>query len=210
MARDGASRAARPGRRDRVRWAAWGATAAVCAALLCAGFIQRAPDVDTLVSCAALYARVGMNEEARAELEQALRRDGSHGQANLLMALLEQAEGRHAAALCHFAAAEPSVLASGDEDLVADYYVATGLQRLVSGDFAGAERDALRVQAMERRRAAGFVIQAFSRLGAGDDTGFQQGIARACVLDHLDPIFRLRGEFISEAIPWAAAFSIGR
>ncbi|MBI4882266.1 MAG: hypothetical protein HY812_21790 [Planctomycetes bacterium] len=209
MASGGPRRGAERGKRDRVRWAAWSATAAVCAALLCAGFVRRAPDVDTLVSCGALYARLGMNDEARAQLEEALRRDGSHAQANLLLALLEQAEGRHAAALARFAAAEQAVLASGDEAFLADYYVATGLSRLATADFAGAERDALRLQGMERRRAAGFVIQSFSRLGAGDDTGFQQGIARAYTLDHLDPIFRLRGEFISEAIPWAAAFSIG-
>ena len=195
---------------DRIRWVAWTSTAVSGLLLLFAGFVYKpAPSVDTQLSSAGFYVKMGMLDEARSTLDEVLCSDPSNPRAHLLMACVIQVQGDAAAALPHYERGREAIVAAGDPGLLADFHVTTGLLRLVCGDFLGAERDANRILAENHRPAAGFVIWAFSRLGAGDDTDFRQGLARAYSLDPLDPIFRTPGESISEAIPWAPAYCIG-
>ncbi|MFH0945886.1 MAG: hypothetical protein V2A76_11865 [Planctomycetota bacterium] len=196
-------------KRDWVRLSVWGLTVLVASGLLFAGFVHKPrPNVDTLVSGASTLISMGLLEGARVDLEEVIQREPDHPQANLLFGFVLQAEGEYGRALQHYERGESVVVDSPDPALRADYYVTVGLLRLASGDFAGAESEALQLEKAGLRLPAAFLIRSFSRLGAGDDTSFQTGLERAYLLDPTDPIFRLSAEFLSEAIPWSAAYLI--
>jgi hypothetical protein len=196
-------------KRDKVRWAAWSATAAIGATLLFAGFVyEPPPTVDTMVSSARFLLQLGLAGEAEQELARALEREPGHAFANLLMAGVHERKGAWGDALRCYEAGRAFVEGSEDESLRTEYLVSTGLMRLATADFAGAEADAERVLARNPDRAAAFVIRAFSRLGAGDDTAFRQNLRRAYSVDPHDPFFRLRGDLLARAIPWASAVEI--
>jgi Tfp pilus assembly protein PilF len=198
-----------PAKRDKVRWAAWSGTAAVGAALLFAGFVyEPPPSVDTLVSSAQFMLRLGLVDEAQQDLASALERDPEHAFANLLMAGVHERHGDWDEALRCYEAGQPFVDASADEALATEYLVSTGLLRLATGDLAGAAADAERALARNPDRAGAILIRAFSRLGGGDDTGFRQDLRRAYSVDPHDPFFRLRGDLLARAIPWASAVTI--
>lgn len=194
---------------DWLRRSAWGLTVLVASGLLFAGFVYKPrPSVDTLVSGAAMMVSMGLFEEARGDLEEVLERAPDHLQANLLIGYVLQSEEEYESALRHYEKGESLATASSDAELRAGYRVTVGLLRLATGDFSGAEREAARLEQAGLRLPAAFLIRSFSRLGAGDDTNFQTGLERAYLLDPTDPIFRLRAEFLSEAIPWSTAYMI--
>ena len=196
-----------PAPRDWVRLWAWCLTGLAVSGLLFAGFVYRPlPSVDTVVSGASMKVRMGLFGEARPDLEDALDRDPEHAQAHLLMGYVLQQDGNYGEALRHYEAGEELVLQAPEPAMRVDYYITCGLLRLANGDFDAVERDLAPIESSGLRPAAAFVIRSFSRLGAGDDTDFRTGLERAYLLDPSDPIFRLRGDFISEAIPWAAAY----
>lgn len=192
--------------RDKVRIAAWSCTAVIGAALGLAGLVhQPRPDTMMLLSTAQFLLQLGLVAEAEPQLREVLEREPDCKDALLLMASIDQQAGRDELALQGFLAGGELLLAAGDPSLAADFYVTTGLLRLRLMDFAGALADGERLLRGERRRGAGFLIRAFSRLGLGDDRGFHGDCLRAFAADPGEPFFRLGADALAKAIPWATA-----
>lgn len=197
--------------RDRVRVAVYSVAAATVAMLLFAGFVyQPPPSADALVSGARFLLRMGLVQEAEADLDRALRLDPEHPAAHLLKGYAALHGERFKESLDHFEAGRAAALGQDEPLLAADYLATTGLLRLAHADFAGAAADAAALEERHLRPGAAALIRAYSRLGVGDDTGFRQGLAQAYMRDPSDPAFRVRMEFLSGTIPWAAAFGFGQ
>ncbi|MFG0319678.1 MAG: tetratricopeptide repeat protein [Planctomycetota bacterium JB042] len=196
--------------RDTKRWVAWGSAGVISASLLFAGFVHEPrPSVETLFASAEFELRVGLEDEARPKLEEVLERRPDHAYAHLLMGYLERKGGAYEAALAHYLAGEALVREVENPELLGDWLVTVAELHLSTGDFEEARSFAERILDQDHRRAAGFLIRGFSRLGAGADTAFRQDLERAYRTDPADPFFRERSEFVTGAIPWAAAFTIG-
>lgn len=195
---------------DKARRAAWGSAAVISASLLFAGFVyEPRPSVDALFSTGEFELRLGLRTEAREKLEEVLDRAPDHAYAHLLVGYLDLADRDFAAALTHYEAGEALIRDADDPALLGDWYVTMGQLRLYTGDFVGAGEFAEVLLSTEHRPAAAFLIRGFSRLAAGADTTFRQDLERAFVADPTDPFFKERAEFVTGAIPWAAAFTIG-
>ncbi len=196
--------------RDTKRWVAWGSAGVISASLLFAGFVHEPrPSVEALFGSAEFELRLGLDEHARPKLEEVLERRPDHAYAHLLMGYLERKGGEYPAALEHYLAGEELVRAAESPELLGDWLVTVAELHLSTGDFEAARSAAERILDQDHRRAAGFLIRGFSHLGTGADTAFRQDLERAYRTDSTDPFFRERSEFVTGAIPWAAAFTIG-
>ncbi len=193
--------------RDVTRWVVWSAAVLLGSGLLFGGFVYRpAPPIPSLIQNASLLVQMGMMDEAARSLDDVFRREPDEPYAHLLMAIVEESRANYRGALRHYEAGLPAIEASDQPNARVEFRVATALLRLAGGDFEGAERDAVAIEAGQPRVAAGILIRAFSRLGRGVDTDFRQELERAYLADPLDPIFRIGSGFLTEAIPWAPAF----
>ncbi len=200
---------AAPRRRDRTRIVAWTSTAVVGLSLSLAAVVYKpAPDIAVVLEGARFMIGLGLVDQATEQLNEVLRREPDQPEAELLLANVDFQAGRYDSALARYDLAREWVLAQNEPGKSADLLVASGALRLHAGKFAEAQQDADLARSEAPDRAAPDVIWAFSRLGRGDEEGFRYGLARAFELAPFDPFFRIRGEFITEAIPWATAFVI--
>ncbi len=195
--------------RDRVRIAAWSATAVIGVSLSLAAVTYRPdPDIQVELDGARFMLSMGLASDAEVKLRQVLARDPENGDAQLLLGNIGFRAGRYDEALSHYVQATQHVLSQDDPQLMGDLFVSIGALRLHKGQFEEAQQAAELASEKAPERAAGPLIWAFSRLGRGDEEGFRYGLTRAFELSPFDPFFRIQREFITEAIPWATAFVI--
>jgi len=121
---------------DVTRWFAWSGMAAISCVLLFAGFVyQPPPSVDSQVESARFQLQLGLNDAAQRDLDDALEREPGHPLANLLKALVHERNDEFGQALECYERGWDYIAAAEDVDSETEYFVTTGLLRLVAGDF---------------------------------------------------------------------------
>ena len=194
--------------KDNVRRAAWSVVAVAAIAGAAGVVYEPAPDPEVFLAGAHMMMRIQAYDQAMEQLDQAFALDPDNAEAHLLMGSIQCERGEDALALESYERGFDAIDPVEKPELLAMYRVSTGLLKLRLGRFDDAMHDGDLLVAEGLRPAAGCLIRAFSWLGRGDDTAFRQELARAYSMDPTDSVFRLPAGFLSEAIPWTAAFSI--